>query len=342
MEKQLSRLDYFTLKVLIGLFEYKNGSVVAEKLNSTQPKVSRALSNMREVIHNELFIRQQYGLQPNSMAERLYPLAKDIICAYDKMAAAAQTQPEHDRILRIGAPEQMSTFILQSIEQASSLLGMSHTVDIHPWTDGVENQIAQGKLDYALSSQPFKNENIINRKIGDIEFWFMAVRKGHPLLQQPMTLDAILRYRLVCMHNGPTSALYDIINRCCDHVETKPDVSLITSSLLMAFDRVVSSDDVCWAPSVFPFELSKQRDDIELIDMTDFYHLHFKDKNNIPSPRHYLQLHEAKENEFTQLLEKIMIENLKKYQQQYKSISNDIYKNINSYKTIVTQQKPNQ
>ena len=78
MQKHLSRLDYFTLKVLIGLYEYKNGSIVAEKLNSSQPKISRALSTMREVIQNELFIRQQYGLHPNAMAERLYPLARAI------------------------------------------------------------------------------------------------------------------------------------------------------------------------------------------------------------------------------------------------------------------------
>ncbi|WP_394497536.1 LysR family transcriptional regulator [Shewanella sp. ENK2] len=145
MEKQLSRLDYFTLKVLIGLFEYKNGSVVAEKLNSTQPKVSRALSTMREVIHNELFIRQQYGLQPNAMAERLYPLAKNIISAYDDMATAAKTQPENDLVLHISAPEQMSMFLLESIDKTSEMLGVSHIVDIHPWTESAEQKLHKEK-----------------------------------------------------------------------------------------------------------------------------------------------------------------------------------------------------
>ena len=323
MEKQLSRLDYFTLKVLIGLFEYKNGSVVAEKLNSTQPKVSRALSNMREVIHNELFIRQQYGLQPNAMAEHLYPLAKNIVCAYDKMAIAAKTQPEQHQTLHIAAPEQMSNFILQSIEQASEILGVSHTVDVRPWADSVEQQIAQGKLDYAISSLPFKSDNIINNKLGDIEFWFLAVRKNHPILQHPISLESILRYRLVFIHNGPTSVLYDIISRCCESSGSKADVSLITSSLIMAFDRVVSSDDLCWAPSVFPFELSKQRDDIELIDMTAFYQEYFSIIENLPPSCHYLQYHEAKENKFTKLLETIMAENLKSFQQQYRKVSDE-------------------
>lgn len=105
MQKQLSRLDYFTLKVLIGLFEYKNGCIVAEKLNSTQPKISRALSKMREVINDELFIRQQYGLHPNAMAERLYPFAQAIVTAYDQMASATKTKSEQQTVLQISATE---------------------------------------------------------------------------------------------------------------------------------------------------------------------------------------------------------------------------------------------
>ncbi|WP_192021780.1 LysR family transcriptional regulator [Shewanella sp. WPAGA9] len=321
MEKQLSRLDYFTLKVLIGLFEYKNGSVVAEKLNSTQPKVSRALSTMREVIHNELFIRQQYGLQPNAMAERLYPLAKNIISAYDDMATAAKTQPENDLVLHICAPEQMSMFLLESIDKTSEMLGVSHIVDIHPWTESAEQKIAQGKIDYAISSFPFSHDNIINNKLGDIEFWFLAVRKGHPILQQPITLESILKNRLVFIHNGPTSALTEIVSRCSEITHLKADISLITSSLVMAFERVVNSDDICWAPSVFPFELSKQRDDIELIDMTEFYYTHLQTPANIVVPCHYLQCHEAKTSEFTALLIENMTDNLKKYQQTYRNMN---------------------
>ncbi|WP_285163817.1 LysR family transcriptional regulator [Shewanella goraebulensis] len=323
MQKQLSRLDYFTLKVLIGLFEFKNGSVVAEKLNSTQPKVSRALSTMREVIHNELFIRQQYGLQPNAMAERLYPLAKNIVSAYDQMADVANTKPEHHRMLHIGAPEQMSTFILKSIEEASEILGISHTVDIHPWVENVEQMIVQGKLDYSISSREFQHESVVNDKLGDVEFWFLVVRKDHPILQGEITLEAILSHRLVFIHNGPTSELNELVSRCCETVDLKANISLITSSLLMAFERVVHSDDVCWAPSVFPFELSKQRDDVELVDMTEFYKEHFKNITNLRHPSHFLQFHETHQNEFTSLLSSIMQDNLKSYQNLYKNLSID-------------------
>ncbi|WP_051484378.1 LysR family transcriptional regulator [Shewanella waksmanii] len=332
MLKQLSRLDYFTLKVLIGLFEFKNGSVVAEKLNSTQPKVSRALSTMREVIHNELFIRQQYGLQPNAMAERLYPLAKKIVASYDQMAIVAHAKPEYHRLLHIGAPEQMSTFILQSIEQASEAFGVSHTVDIHPWGENVEQLMVQGKLDFCISARPVQNQHIINNKLGDVEFWFLAVRKGHPILQQEITLEAILEHRLVFINNGPLSELTELVDRCGETINKKVDISLITSSLLVAFERVINSDDLCWAPSVFPYELSKQRDDIELIDMTQFYKEHFKHIENLRHPSHYLQFHETQKNEFAALLSEIMKENLKLCQQLYRNINSTQSFEINRYK----------
>ena len=178
-------------------------------------------------------------------------------------------------------------------------------------------------MDYSISSR-----SLVNSKLGDVEFWFLAVRKGHPILQAEITLEAILNHRLVFINNGPVSELNELVNRCCEGVEQKADISLITSSLLMAFERILKSNDVCWAPSVFPFELGKQRDDIELIDMTDFYKEHFKNIDNLSHPSHYLQFHETQKNKFTSLLSDIMSNNLKTYQQLY--IKNESSKLKNS------------
>ncbi|MFS1425132.1 LysR family transcriptional regulator [Shewanella sp. 10N.286.48.B5] len=328
MQKQLSRLDYFTLKVLIGLFEFKNGSIVAEKLNSTQPKISRALSNMREVIHDELFIRKQYGLQPNAMASRLYPLAKNIIAAYDQMAVVANTQPEQHKVLHIAAPEQMSSFIFKSIEQVSKSLNISLTVDINPWTENVEQLIVQGKLDYAISSREFMHENVINNKLGDIEFRFLAVKKGHPILQKPISLETILDYRLIFINNAPIAELTTLVDLCSKTVNKKANISLITSSLLMAFERAAHSEDICSAPSVFPYELAKKRDDIELIDITEFYNENLKHVEEILHPKHFLQYHDAHDKNFTTLLSDSMTIHLKSAQDSYKKIKQSQLLNI--------------
>lgn len=317
MQKQLSRLDYFTLKVLIGLFEFKNGSLVAEKLNSTQPKVSRALSNMREVLHDELFIRQQYGLQPNAMAERLYPFAKNIIVAYDQMAIEANTQPEHHQTLHIGVPEQMSKLALKSIEETSQRLGLVHTVHIHPWTESSEHLLIQRKLDFAVSSRVFRHENVINKNLGLVNVWFLAVRKNHPILQKEITLEALLNYRLVFLNYGPLGELTEAISQCCKIADKKADISLITSSISMAFEHIVDSDDVCWAPSVFPYELSKQRDDIELINVTSLYEEYGKQIMGDTPPSHILQFHESQNSEFSNLLNENMQKYLKSYQDDY-------------------------
>ncbi|MEZ9536568.1 LysR family transcriptional regulator [Shewanella sp. 10N.286.51.B8] len=319
MQKQLSRLDYFTLKVLIGLFEFKNGSIVAEKLNSTQPKISRALSNMREVIHDELFIRKQYGLQPNAMASRLYPLAKAIIAAYDEMAQVANRQPLQQKVLHIAAPEHMSSFILDAIEQVNQDLGISRTVDIHPWADNVEQYIAQGKIDYAFGTRTRQQENVQISTLAEVKYWFLAVKKNHPILKNEITMEAIFNHKLVLTNNGPIADLNDLFELCAQKVNQKPEVSLMTSSLFMAFEKVVNSNDICLASTIFPYFIGEKRDDIELVDITGFYNKNIKIMHEWKVPLHSLQYHDSHEQEFTDALTQVMTTNLAEYQACYEN-----------------------
>ncbi|MFS1436851.1 LysR family transcriptional regulator [Shewanella sp. 10N.286.48.A6] len=319
MQKQLSRLDYFTLKVLIGLFEFKNGSVVAKKLNSTQPKVSRALSNMREVINNELFIRQQYGLQPNAMAKRLYPLAKAIIATYDDMAQIANAKPDHHKVLHISAPEHMSSFMLNAIEQVSKDLGISRTVDIHPEVENVEQLIAQGKIDYCFSSRAHHQEHVQTCTLGEVKYWFLAVKKNHPILQDEITMEAIFNHKLVLINNGPIAELNELIDLYGQKIDKNIEISLMTSSLFMAFEKIVNSNDICWVSSVFPYFIGEQRNDIELVDLTDFYKKHTAEINGWKAPLHLLQYHDAHEQAFTDALTKVMKDNLIDYQACYEN-----------------------
>ena len=85
MLKQVSRLDYFTIQVFFGLVELKNGSAVATKLSTSQSKVSRALTTMRDVLGDELFVRQKYGLEPNQVALKITPMVQTILQQLDKI-----------------------------------------------------------------------------------------------------------------------------------------------------------------------------------------------------------------------------------------------------------------
>lgn len=323
MRKELSRLDYFTLKVLIGLFEFKNCSVVAEKLNTTQPKVSRALSCLREVIQDELFVRQQYGLQPNFMAEKIYPLAKSIVATLEEIDLVAMTLPDARRVVNVAVQEHMSAFFLEAISEVCIHLKKEVSVNIQPWCDNVSQLIAQGKLDYAITANSTYHEMIENLELGEVSYRFVVAKKGHPIFQRPLSYASLIENRLVfinyCQVGSKPNWFESIVKERGEELK----LSLKTSCHKMALDHIVKSDDVCCTASIFAYQYFKNRDDTDFIDATDFCHVELAKakKELVPSEQqkyyYHLQYHHSNENEFTQLLSEILKRKFDSMQDEY-------------------------
>ena len=74
---ELARHDLNTLVALHALLETRSVSRAAERLNLSQPAVSRTLARLREAFDDPLFVRAQRGLRPTARAEALrQPLAR--------------------------------------------------------------------------------------------------------------------------------------------------------------------------------------------------------------------------------------------------------------------------
>jgi len=332
MRKELSRLDYFTLKVLIGLFEFKNCSVVAEKLNTTQPKVSRALSCLREVIQDELFVRQQYGLQPNLMAEKIYPLAKSVVATLEEIDQVALAQPDAIRVVNVAVQEHMSAFFLEALSEASVHLNQKVVVNVQSWCDNVSQLIAQGKLDYAITVNSTYQEMIENLELGEVRYRFVVAKKGHPIFRKPLSYSSLIENRLVFINYCQVGSKPNWFEPSAKLRGEELKLSLKTSSLTMALEQIVKSDDVCCTASIFAYQYFKNRDDTDFIDATDFCHVELsKAKKELAPEEHqkdyyYLQYHHSNEHEFTHLLSEIMKRKLDLMQDEYEQAKSLVIK----------------
>ncbi|WP_299802799.1 LysR family transcriptional regulator [uncultured Shewanella sp.] len=316
MRKELSKLDYFTLKVFIGLVEFKNGSVVAQKLNTTQPKVSRALSNMREVIHDELFIRRQYGVEPNLMADRLYPIVKSIVLGYEQMAEITSYSPDSNRLV-IAAQEHLSGFLVESINEVCQTLGRDMSVIIQPWSDNVQELLAQGKIDYAISVNSKASESVKSVQVGDVQYFFLAAKKDHPFFKQELTFDSLLKNKLVFINYSKVGLVEHYCETYAKERSLDIKVSFKTTSLAMALNHVAKTDDICWTASIFSHHYFNNRSDIDYLDATDFYSNVLFPKLNRERYSYFLQYHQSHESDFSQALSKLL--------QQKLTLAQDLY-----------------
>ncbi|ABV89280.1 LysR family transcriptional regulator [Shewanella pealeana] len=316
MRKELSKLDYFTLKVFIGLVEFKNGSVVAQKLNTTQPKVSRALSNMREVIHDDLFIRRQYGVEPNLMADKLYPIVKSIVQGYEQMAEITSYSPDSNRLV-IAAQEHWAGFLVESITEICQSLDRDISVIIQPWSDNVQELLAQGKIDYAITVNSKQSEAVKSVKVGDVRYFFVTAKKNHPFFKQELTLKSLLEHKLVFINYAKVGLVEHWLESYAKEQCLDIKVSCKTTSLAMALNHVAKTDDICWTASILSYLYFNSRSDIDYIDVTDFYEeLRFKN-GTVERYSYYLQYHQSRDNDFSTALSKLLQKKLELAQELY-------------------------
>ncbi|MCL1138128.1 LysR family transcriptional regulator [Shewanella pneumatophori] len=316
MRKELSKLDYFTLKVFVGLVEFKNGSVVAKKLDTTQPKVSRALSTIREVIQDELFIRRQYGVEPNVMADKLYPIAKNIVQGYEAMAEVTKYLPEKNQLV-IAAQEHLAGFLVDSITEVCEQQGINMSVSIQPWSDNVQELLAQGKIDYAITVNSKPSESVKNVKIGDVRYYFLAAKKGHQFFEQDLTLKGLLENKLVFINYSKVGLSEHWCETYAKEHALDMKVSFKTTSLAMALNHVAKSDDICWTASIFSYLYFNSRTDIDYIDVTSFYENTLFPDGNSTKYDYFLQYHQTHEDDFSKSLSKLLAEKLAIAQELY-------------------------
>lgn len=85
--------DLNLLPVFVALMEERSVTRAAERLGITQPALSNALSRLRDMLRDPLFIRERYGMQPTQKAEELAPVIAQALASLD---AAVLGQREFD------------------------------------------------------------------------------------------------------------------------------------------------------------------------------------------------------------------------------------------------------
>ena len=89
----LSNLDLNLLRVFDAVARERHVTRAAERLHLSQPAVSNALSRLRHVLGDELFLRRPGGVEPTALA---LSLAQPVAEALDQIAAAISAKTTFD------------------------------------------------------------------------------------------------------------------------------------------------------------------------------------------------------------------------------------------------------
>ncbi|MCL2310338.1 MAG: LysR family transcriptional regulator [Proteobacteria bacterium] len=197
--KNLS-LDTELLLLFKALHETRSLTQAASRLDISQAAASRALSKLRAIFGDNLFLKSGYGMLATPRADTLYPLVLDSLTAIEQLMAPEKFDPASlTRVFRVGGTDDGVFTILSRVLHELFLQAPQARLDIIPINDDLYTCLKDGRMDIAIHPVQPLPPDFHEYRLSE-EHYACLVRKGHPLAHyaekgQSPPLDEITRYR---------------------------------------------------------------------------------------------------------------------------------------------------
>jgi len=194
MARNFSDFDLNLLRVFEALVSEQNVSRTARRLGLTQPTVSNALSRLRMLAQDDLFIRTPRGMRPTP---RALELAGPIGEALSQIRAALNVAEKFDpknttRTFLIGASDNVDYAIAPSL--SAMYRDAPHGAFSYVEASGSELAISMldaGSIDVAVGLFRFLPKRLDSVPLYS-ERYVCVARRDHPRVAGGMTLEAFL------------------------------------------------------------------------------------------------------------------------------------------------------
>lgn len=183
------RSDLNLLPVFLALIEERSVTRAAERLGMTQPALSNALTRLRAMLLDPLFVRERYGMQPTPKALELAPVIAAALASLDDVILGQQEfDPAKAKHQVAIAPNSYVEFVLVPAlvarlrERAPGI-----TVRLTPYgADLAETGVVSGTTAMALGRFVDPPDNLVVQHLMD-EGLSCIVRADHPQIDQKIT-----------------------------------------------------------------------------------------------------------------------------------------------------------
>ncbi|MEX0430871.1 LysR family transcriptional regulator [Spiribacter insolitus] len=196
-EVNLRTLDLNLLVVLQALLEARHVSHAAERLNMSQPAVSRALGRLREMFGDALLVRSPSGLVLTERARDLQQPLADALTGISRLVAEPGFDPTTATTpVRLGCLDLEAAIYLAPAVERLRRAAPGMPVEIHSHPDDYFGLLAEGRLHLAISAlEPRQRQAEFHRRVIDTIWSECLMSRDNPLASGPMTLDRYLRAR---------------------------------------------------------------------------------------------------------------------------------------------------
>lgn len=190
------------LEVFVAVCQEKTMHAAAEKLNLSQPSISKTIADLEKYYNIKLFERINHRLYLTPMGSTMLDHAQHILKLFHHMEDDIHLHAQTSHI-RIGASVSVGTCMLPPLlmHLTQQELPISYDVTIHN-TSRIEQLVSCYELDLALVEGLVENPDLIVRDLTQDEL-VLAVSASHPLARKtPPCLKELEQYPFVTREDG--------------------------------------------------------------------------------------------------------------------------------------------
>jgi DNA-binding transcriptional LysR family regulator len=203
MIKNLKTVDLNLLVIFEAVYATRNISRAADRLAMSQPAVSNALTRLRELIDDPLFVRAPKGVEPTIKARELIDPVREALGLIGRHLGTGTELDwaTYQRVFRVVVVDSMEPIIMPPVVRTmlSQAPGVGiECVQAHP---KVSEEIRTGTIDLACFPFPLDNiAEIIVKPVCPADM-VIVTRRDHPGITRPLDLETFRRLPHIGLNN---------------------------------------------------------------------------------------------------------------------------------------------
>jgi DNA-binding transcriptional LysR family regulator len=246
---KLAKADLNLLVALHVLIEERSVSKAADRLNVTQPAMSKTLNRLRDTFDDPLFARSKRGIQPTPRAEALANELIHVLADIEGLLDAGEFSPQAFRgEIAIAISEYVGFTLLPSLTARLETRAPKLKLRTITRAEQQLDMLADGRLDFAIQlsrnayPSEFRHFELASSPLA------IFVRRDHPLTQQPLTEDNLRLFPQINLYIADR-AQTDYVDQSTSQVLGSAKGSVETSHLLTAFEILRSTNYTLVCPA---------------------------------------------------------------------------------------------
>lgn len=244
------RYDLNLLPIFVALMEERSVTRAAERMGMTQPALSNALSRLRLMLQDQLFVRERYGIQPTPIALELSPLIAEALAQLDDAVLGQQAfdPVKAERLFTIAPNGYVEFVLVPAIVARLEKVAPGIKLRLTPYgNDLVETGVVSGTTALVLGRIVDPPDNLVVQHLMD-EGLACAVRTDHPGVGDVMTREQFETMKHVNI--VPPGRMRAGLFQALAQQQLKRDVAISVTNFFAAAEMVAVTDYCATLPTL--------------------------------------------------------------------------------------------